>query len=103
MSQYLTLDRIKQQVIVDTDFHDDDDYLLYLADVAQDYVEQELDSSLDMIVAEHNGTLPKGIEHCMLLIIDYFYSTNRGSNEGQEIPQAFLHLCQMYRSWGTTR
>ena len=53
-------------------------------------------------MAKNGGKLPVGLQQCILLLIDYFYSSNRGS-EQTDIPPAFLHLCAIYRNWGSTR
>ena len=88
--------------MVDKWFTDDDDYLISLRSVAEDIVSNEIDMPLYQAVAQNNGVLPNGLKMAILLIIDYFYSSNRGS-EQTDIPPAFLHLCAIYRNWGSTR
>lgn len=102
MTEYVTLDEIKSQVLVDKWFTDDDDYLISLRSAAEDIVSNEIDMSLNQAAAQNNGVLPNGLKMAILLIVDYFYSSNRGS-EQTDIPPAFLHLCAIYRNWGSTR
>ena len=42
---YLTIDELKKQCIIDLDFTEDDDYLAALGDTAEALVEQQIDSS----------------------------------------------------------
>ena len=102
MTEYVTLDEIKSQVLVDKWFTDDDDYLISLRSVAEDIVSKEIDMPLYQAVAQNSGVWPNGRKMAILLIIDDFYSSNRGS-EQTDIPPAFLHLCAIYRNWGNTR
>lgn len=94
---YLTIEKIKKQVIIDEDFHDDDEYLEALGDTAEELVEQQIDDDLFNVVAKNNGKLPSPLEHAMKMIVEYLYN-NRGSDES-EIPSAFYYMCQLYRNY----
>lgn len=101
--KYIDLKLVKQQCIVDEAFHDDDEYLTHLSEVAQSLVEKEIDSTFDIEAASNNGKLPTPLLHAALLITDYLYA-QRGSNDSNpDIPTAYMHLCQLYRNWGSTR
>ena len=98
----IPLSLIKKQCVVDEWYTDDDEYLKSLAQAAISIVENEIDQPINQVIAKNDGKLPVGLQQCILLLIDYFYSSNRGS-EQTDIPPAFLHLCAIYRNWGSTR
>ena len=95
--QYLTLDEIKKQCNIDAAFEDDDNFLEMLGDAAEDMTAQLLDCDLTEIYAE-NGEMPATIMHAMRILVDYFYSVNRGSaDHGKEIPDAVYVMLKLYR------
>ena len=96
--KYLTIDQIKKQCVIDDDFLDDDEYLETLGDTAEELVEQEIDNNLIDVVAENGGVLPKPLQHAMKIIVEYFYN-NRGSDDVAQIPDAFFHMCKLYRKY----
>lgn len=96
--KYLTIDQIKKQCVIDDDFFDDDEYLETLGDTAEELVEQEIDNNLIDVVAENGGVLPKPLQHAMKIIVEYFYN-NRGSDDVAQIPDAFFHMCKLYRKY----
>lgn len=95
--QYLTIDKIKKQCVIDSTFTDDDTYLEALGDTAEQLVEQQIDAPLSEIVAKNDGELPAPLEHAMKLIVEYFYN-NRGSDESQ-VPEAYFYMCKLYRNY----
>lgn len=99
MPQYITLEEIKKQCVVDLDFHEDDEFLEMLGDAAEDMASNLLDCSLDELVAE-NGELPASIRHAIRMLVDYMYSQNRGSSgESIDIPNAVYTMLKLYRSF----
>ena len=78
--EFLTIDELKQQCVIDTDFNDDNDYLEALGSTAEELVEQQIDKSLHDVVSENDGKLPAPLKHAMKLIVEYLYN-NRGSAE----------------------
>lgn len=96
--KYLTIDQIKKQCVIDDDFLEDDDYLETLGDTAEELVEQEIDCDLNQVVAANGGEIPKPLQHAMKIIVEYFYN-NRGSDDVAQIPEAFFHMCKLYRRY----
>lgn len=95
--EFLTVDELKKQCIIDLDFDDDNDYLEALGETAEELVAQQIDKSLHDVVSENNGTLPAPLKHAMKLIVEYLYN-NRGSDESQ-IPEAYFYMCKLYRHY----
>jgi uncharacterized phage protein (predicted DNA packaging) len=95
--KYLTLETLKQQLIIDTSFEDDDDLLESIGDAVEETVEQLIDKPLEDVVEDNNGALPAPLLHAMKMLAEYFYD-NRGSNDN-DIPNAFYFLCKLYRQF----
>ena len=97
--QYLTIEEIKKQCVIDADFHEDDTFLEMIGDAAEDMTSQLLDCSLDELAAE-NGDVPASIRHAMRILVDYFYSVNRGSSDDTpDIPNAVMTMLKLYRNY----
>jgi hypothetical protein len=97
--QFLTLDEIKKQCVIDPQYTDDDEFLTMIGDSAEDMTAQLLDADLSEIYAEH-GEMPATIRHAMRMLCDYFYAVNRGSaDSGKEIPEAVLIMLKLYRNF----
>lgn len=94
---YLELDELKKQCVIDLDFTDDDEYLESLGDTAEQLVEQQIDCALGDVVAYYGGELPTPLKHAMKMIVEYLYD-NRGSAE-TKIPEAYFYCCQLYRNF----
>lgn len=92
---YLTIDEIKEQLIIDKDFTDDDNLLNRLGLTAEQLVQDHMDGRLDEIVGENGGELPETLRQAMLMIVDYLYDY-RGSDENKPVPDAFFILCRPY-------
>ena len=93
--RYLTIEALKQQLIINQDFEDDDALLESIGQAVEDTVEQQIDMPLEDTLVE--GELPAPLKHAMKMLAEYFYD-NRGSGENQ-IPSAFFYLCQLYRRY----
>ena len=95
--QFLTLEQIKKQLIIDQDFTDDDEYLEMLGDSAEQFLADHLNRNLFEVVGDFGGDLPPSLQHALRMLVDYFYSTERGSsNSGSDIPKAFFTLTKNY-------
>ncbi len=98
--RYLTIEMIKKQVVIDTEFLEDDVLLESIGDTAEEYVEQLVNSPLDDIAAQNGGDLPKPLYHAMLVFCDYLYSTARGSSGTENpIPVCIEHMVKLYRNF----
>ena len=94
---YLTLDEIKKQLIIDDNFTDDDSYLEMIGDAAEQFLEDHLNRPLTAVVAGYGNALPPSLQHSLRMLVDYFYSTERGSsNNNSDIPKAFFTLTKNY-------
>lgn len=98
--KYLTLPAIKNQIIIDESFHDDDALLTTMGNAAEDYVEQLVNKKLDIISANNGGELPSSLLQAMLIFTDFLYSQNRGSElESKQVPEVLNTIIKLYRSF----
>lgn len=95
--RYLTLNALKDQLIINRDFTGDDELLESIGETVEDIVEQQIDKPLEDVVEDNNGVLPAPLIHAMKLLAEYFYD-NRGSGEN-DIPDAYYYLCKLYRKY----
>ena len=96
---YLTLEELKKQCVIDSDFTDDDEFLEMIGDAAEDMAEQLLDMPLYELEAE-KGELPNTVRHALRMLVDYFYSTERGgSGDNNQIPDAVSLMLKLYRKY----
>lgn len=94
---YLELDEIKKQIVMDLDYHDEDEYLESLGDTAEQLVATHIDRNLADVVAYNDGELPAPLKHAMKMIVEYLYD-NRGSAEN-EIPEAYFYMLRFYQNY----
>ena len=100
--EYLNLDLIKKHLNIDEDFHDDDDYLKILGDVAEQVTERHIDDSFGLIMLKNHGKFPPTLMQAMLLLVGNYYN-NRESvafTGVSELPQSYLYLLSLYQNYG---
>lgn len=88
---YLTLERIKKHLNIDSDFVDDDSYLNSLGDVAEQIISQHLEVKLETIAEDYDGALPAPIIHAALLLIGNLYMSRESVTFGSvsKIPLSY--------------
>ena len=69
---YVTLIQAKKHLQIDEDYKDDDEYLIYLIQVAEDAVAQYLNIPIASLLED--GYLPASIVHSILLMISNLYA-----------------------------
>ena len=101
---YTTLAMIKRHLCIDQSFTEDDEYLLYLYEVAEAVVQVHLCANLeDYEDDEHN--IPAGIIHAMLLYIGDLYNSREGNAYGvsvQQVPFGYEYLISLYKNFSDT-
>ena len=65
----IPLSLIKKQCVVDEWYTDDDEYLKSLEQAAISIVENEIDQTINQVIAKNDGKLPVGLQQCILLLI----------------------------------
>ena len=96
----IELDRIKKHLNIDADFTDDDEYIEFLEQTAEDLVQKHIDKKFEDIIAEE-GAIPNALLHAILLFIGNMYD-NRESvaySSVTEVPKSLDYILSMYRDY----
>lgn len=96
--QFLTLDDIKAQARVETDFHDEDDYLMRLGRAAERKLLKDICRTYEEVV-EMEGEWPEDLTQAALLLTTNWYR-HREPIENMSIsvvPYAYEALYYPYR------
>lgn len=95
----LDLELIKKHLNIDSEFTEDDDYLLMLKDVAVSVIERHIDHDLSDLSVD--GELPKPIQQAALLYIGNMYASRESIafTSATEIPFAYDYLLSLYKDY----
>lgn len=95
-----SLDDIKKHLNIDSNFMDDDMYLLHLAQMAKEIVERDIDCPLEEF-KNAAGMTEHGLRHAMLLLIGNMYANRESIAYGSavEIPYGYKYIINLYRSY----
>ena len=100
---FLELSQIKKHLNIDTDYIDDDEYLLFLYDVAVDAIQKHIDTTFEEI-KQKKGEITKALLHAILLFIGNMYD-NRESvsfTSVHEVPNSLNYILNMYRDYSNS-
>lgn len=100
---FLELSQIKKHLNIDADYIDDDEYLLFLYDVAVDAIQKHIDTTFEEIM-QKKGEIPKALLHAILLFIGNMYD-NRESvsfTSVHEVPNSLNYILNMYRDYSNS-
>lgn len=97
---YLQLYQIKKHLNIDEDFHSDDEYLVELAQAAQNVVEVHLDRPLDSLENEE-GYIPSSLIQAMLLLVGTWYANRESvSFAGTYVlPHSYDYIIALYKNY----
>ena len=99
--KYLNINILKKHLNIDKYFHDDDEYISQLGDVAEQMVDEHINNNLDNIVKNNRGHLPMPIKHAMMLLVGNLYQNREGiafANASQ-IPHSYEYLLFPYKDY----
>lgn len=97
---YLQLYQIKKHLNIDEQFHDDDEYLMDLASVAENVVQKHIDRELADLQGDE-GDIPSPLYHAMLLLIGTYYASRESVAfvSTQPLPHAYDYLIALYKNY----
>lgn len=97
---YLQLYQIKKHLNINDSFHDDDEYLMDLCNVAENAVQKHIDTSLASLEDE-GGMIPAPLLQAMLLMIGTFYAKRESIAfaTASEVPIAYDYLLSLYKNY----
>ena len=96
---YVTLNEAKKHLNIDTDFVDDNAYIINLIEVAEDCIQKNTDVVLaDQVEA---GVLPASLKHSILLLVGNLYNNREATSYSipKEVPFAFKYLVNLNRNF----
>lgn len=95
---YITLEEARRHLILDEDFHDDDEYIRQLIVVCEDTIEKMIDKPLNTCLKR--GELIPSLKHAVLLLLGSYYANRESITYGnaKEIPMTVSLLCQLNRN-----
>ncbi len=96
---YITVADVKKHLNIDSTFTDDDTYISYLINAAENVVQTHIDNDLSELVS--NGVLPTPLKHAMLLIIGNWYANRESTTFGSAtaLPHAYEYLIALYKNY----
>lgn len=108
---YITLDRAKQHLNIESAFTGDDNYISFLIQVAEDTVSRHICTNLLDLTHEENvgGTttlvLPASLQAAILLYIGDLYNSREGNAYGvsvSQVPFSYDYLLSLWKNYGDT-
>ncbi len=96
---YVDLTYLKKQLNIESDFTDDDEYIMLLEDAAENVVALYCDYPLDKYEDE-NGNLPQALVHAIALWVSTNYAIRESVSQGLSVtPHSFELLMDLYRNY----
>lgn len=95
----ITIEQLKQQLNIESDFVDDDAYLQQLIDVAILSTKNYLGS--DALTGYTDTTIPISIEHAVIMLAGHLYVTRTpvAFAQAMEIPYSYQFLLNPYKDY----
>ena len=95
--KWLTLERIKQQLRIEPDFHDEDELLEEYGESAEDVLLNYLNRSYEDVI-EVYGHVPAPLRHASLMLVDtsYQYRSPVSAQNMSLVPYTFDLLIKPY-------
>lgn len=99
---YVNLQQLKKHLNIDSSFHEDDEYLCDLEQVAEHCVERHIDDKFeDIIKSSGRNTLPPPLVQAILILTGNLYA-NRESiafSSHTELPYSLTYLLDLYKNY----
>lgn len=96
---YVALTYLKKQLNIESDFTDDDDYIMLLEAAAEQVVEKYTDYPLEKYEDE-NHNIPQALVHAIALWVATNYAIRESVSQGfSETPHSFELLIDLFRNY----
>lgn len=98
---FLTVDIAKKHLNLEPDYHEDDEYILGLIQVAEEAVRAHVNDDFEVIAEKCGGDLPAPLFQAMLLMIGNLYQVREplGTLKTQALPFNYQYLIDLYRNY----
>jgi len=97
---YIQLDQAKDHLRIEQDWHDDDEYIMSLIDVAEAAVRVHTNEDFESIALKNGGCIPPPLLQAALLMVGNLYQ-NREIVGGKvhALPHNYQYLIDLYRNY----
>lgn len=97
---YITLELAKRHLNIEPDFHDDDEYIVGLIDVAEQAVRVDVNDDLDTIAVKNGGCIPTPLFQAALLMLGNLYQNREiVGAKTVALPFGYKYLIDLYRNY----
>ena len=97
---YLTLELCKKHLNIEPDYHDDDEYIMSLADVAEQAVRTHVNDDLEVIANRNGGCIPTPLFQAMLLMVGNLYQNREVIGPRTvTLPFNYQYLINLYQNY----
>lgn len=97
---YIYLEDAKKHLNIDQDFLDDDMYIASLIQVAEEIVQQDIDTRL-VDLEDDDGDIPNPLKQAMLLLVGNFYANRESVAYANmvKVPYSYQYLIDLYKNY----
>lgn len=97
---YIPLDLAKHHLNIEDSYHEDDEYILMLCDVAEKAVRKHVNEDLEEIAKKGDGCIPTPLFQAMLLMVGNLYQNREiVGHKTEALPFAYNYLIDLYRNY----
>lgn len=99
---FIPLDLAKKHLNLEQDFHEDDEYILGLIQVAEQAVRVHVNDDFDTIAEKNGGCFPMPLVQAALLFIGNMYQNREviaNLKNAATLPLNYEYLINLYRNW----
>lgn len=97
---YITLELAKRHLNIEPDFHDDDEYIVGLIDVAEQAVRVDVNADLNTIADRNGGCIPTPLFQAALLMLGNLYQNREiVGAKTVALPFGYKYLIDLYRNY----
>lgn len=97
--EYITLEEVKEHLIIDKDFSDDDRMIKRLIRLSIDFIQRYYDLDFEVITSENNEILPETIIQGMLLTIGDYYENRTTISNSSITPKNIVGINRIMDCW----
>lgn len=96
----IDLDIAKKHLNIESDFTEDDEYILGLISMAEEAVRVHVNEDFDTLAENNGGCLPTPILHACLLMVGNMYQNREPlGTRNQALPYNYQYLIDLYRNY----
>lgn len=98
--KHINLDLAKKHLNIESDFSEDDDYILGLIDMAEAAVEKNVCEKLDDLIEKNGGCLPAPLYQAALLMVGHMYQNREVvGSKSTALPNSYQYLIDLYKNY----